>query len=613
MIKTFGRILAILSRKEKTFLALLGILRSATSLIDLAAIALLAAAVAVAVGAEENTTQFFGLALPDLEAPPLLLVSTFLFITKTLLGLFLTRISLRYLASLETHHSGQIARKVFSGNLSSFRRFSRQDIEWGVLRSTENLLSGFLGQTIQLVSEFTLGVSIMVLFFATDSTSASLVLVYLVLFATLFHMLTGARIRRAGEAFSTQTVRFMSMLSDMVSAYREMVVVDATESYLQKLHFARRKVAFARASDQFLASIPRLVIEAGLIIGALLFVSAALLTDNRTIDYVSLTVFLAGSLRMMAAVLPLQRSVSSMLFLKNPSEAALDFLENLEKFPEPHHKGTSSQPNKSFGSDNSGPLEIVLSSISFRYPDASARVLDTVSFRISPGSLVALVGPSGSGKSTLADLIIGLQRPTEGSILVDGIEPWRFRHASPGLLGYVPQRPGIVGGSIIANVALGVPEEEIDLEKARASLETANLLDFVDTLDGGIHASIGKHNDSLSGGQLQRLGIARALYFSPKFLILDEATSALDAETESSITRTLLDIKRVCTVLVIAHRLSTIQDADDILVIENGRLTGQGSFLKLKESNLLFREFVRLSELKTSREPGAQFFDGAPA
>lgn len=599
MVKTFLRILAILSGREKTTLAFFAALRSATSLIDLSAIALLALAVAVGTGGDEPEILTFP--LPDIEAAPLALLSAFLFISKTFLGLFLARASARYLASLESHHSEQIARKIFSGNLSMFRRFSRQDIEWGALRSTENLLSGFLGQSLQLVSELTLALLIVILFFATDPTSASLVLGYLALFGTVFHLLTGARIRRAGEAFSIQTVRFMNILSDMMATYREMVVLNATESYLQKLRSARRTVAFARASDQFLSAIPRLVVEAGLIIGALVFVAVELGGGGRTTDYASLTIFLAGSFRMMSAVLPLQRSLSAMIFLKEPSATALDFLENLEEVPNSQHTPEGLSVDGPVPRASERPLEVVLSDASFAYPEDGEMVLDSISFKLRPGTLVALVGPSGAGKSTLADLLIGLQQPSRGSVSVEGMESWKFRQAAPGLLGYVPQRPGIVGGSIVANVALGVSEEEIDLDKVEASLERANLLHVVEALDGGLRASIGKHNDSLSGGQLQRLGIARALYFSPRFLVLDEATSALDAETESSITRTLLEIKQECTVLVIAHRLSTVQDADNILVIESGRLTGQGSFLNLKKSNPLFREFIRLSELKTSR------------
>ena len=609
LIKTFRRILAILSAREKIALASFGVLRSAASLIDLGAIAILAMAVAVGTGGK--SPQIFGISLLEFDVGLLLVVSTLLFVSKTFLGLFLTRASLRYLASLEARHSENIARKIFGGGLLSFRRFSRQDIEWGVLRSTENLLSGFLGQCLQFVSELTLAMSIVVLFFVTDPTSASLVLGYLVFFGVVFHLLTGPRIRRAGEAFSNQTVQFMRLLSDMATAYREMVVLGATENYLQKLRHSRESVAFARASDQFLAAIPRLVVEAGLIVGALIFVSVELVGENRTTDFVSLTVFLAGSFRMMSAVLPLQRSVSSMIFLREPSATALDFLENLEELPKPQLEAETFQVDGAAEMDGTGPLEVMLTNVSFSFPDGDSKVVDAVSFRIVPGSLVAIVGPSGSGKSTLADLIIGLQRTTEGSVLVDGIEPWKFRQEYPGLLGYVPQRPGIVGGSILANVALGVSDEEVDLEKVRDSLKRAELLDVVEKLDGGIHASIGKHNDSLSGGQLQRLGIARALYFSPRFLVLDEATSALDAETESSIAHTLAAIKDDCSVLVIAHRLSTIQDADNILVLQNGRLFGQGTFFDLNATNSLFREFVRLSELKTSRGSDLPFGDGS--
>jgi len=204
------------------------------------------------------------------------------------------------------------------------------------------------------------------------------------------------------------------------------------------------------------------------------------------------------------------------------------------------------------------------------------------------------VGPSGAGKTTLVDLLLGLHNPDTGSVAIDGIDPRVLREESPGLLSYVPQRPGLVSGSIAQNVALGVPSPEIDEVAVLQALEKAQLGELITTIPGGIHASLGSHADSLSGGQIQRLGLARALYTNPRLIILDEATSALDAATEASIAHAIQSLGSATTVIVIAHRLSTIQHADTVFVMDNAHVVASGTFKEIRKKVPMIEEYVRL-------------------
>jgi ATP-binding cassette subfamily C protein len=151
-----------------------------------------------------------------------------------------------------------------------------------------------------------------------------------------------------------------------------------------------------------------------------------------------------------------------------------------------------------------------------------------------------------------------------------------------------------VSGSLANNVALGVPADEIDDDGVREALRKAQLLDFVDTLPEGIHSSLGPHSDSLSGGQIQRLGFARALYTNPRLIILDEATSALDAATEASVASSIKNVGGETTVIVIAHRLSTIQDADQVHVMDGGKIIASGTFSEIRKAVPMVEEYVQL-------------------
>jgi ATP-binding cassette subfamily C protein len=161
-------------------------------------------------------------------------------------------------------------------------------------------------------------------------------------------------------------------------------------------------------------------------------------------------------------------------------------------------------------------------------------------------------------------------------------------------MAYVPQKPGLVSGSIAQNVALGVPSDEWDEAAIWSALERAQLAAVVGAMEDTIHSSLGAHSDGLSGGQIQRLGLARALYTNPSLIILDEATSALDAATEASIAAAIQALGKDTTVIVIAHRLSTIQHADQVHVMDEGKILASGTFKEVRKAVPMIEEYVKL-------------------
>lgn len=215
---------------------------------------------------------------------------------------------------------------------------------------------------------------------------------------------------------------------------------------------------------------------------------------------------------------------------------------------------------------------IEVSNMSYKYPGARDFSFNDISLAIPRNSSVAFVGESGAGKTTLADIILGLLKPTEGTVFVDGKDIFSDVREWQKKIGYIPQTINLLDDSIRRNIAFGIPDSEIDDIKVWKALEAAQLKSFAEQLPDGLNTSIGERGARLSGGQRQRIGIARALYCEPEVLIFDEATSSLDGETENEVMKAITDIKGKKTIIIIAHRLSTIQSCDTIFEFQSGKL-----------------------------------------
>ena len=226
--------------------------------------------------------------------------------------------------------------------------------------------------------------------------------------------------------------------------------------------------------------------------------------------------------------------------------------------------------------------------VHFEYNDGDSLVLDQVTFSIKKGEVVAMVGPSGSGKSTIADLIPRFYDVTTGSIRIDGYDLRKATLASiRGNMGIVTQEVILFNDTIKNNIAYAQPNVSDDAIKQAA--EAANALDFIEKSPEGFNTLIGERGVNLSGGQKQRLAIARALLKNPPILILDEATSALDTESEKKVQNAIENLMKDRTALVIAHRLSTVQNADKIIVINEGHVVEIGTHNQLYENDGLYR------------------------
>lgn len=241
--------------------------------------------------------------------------------------------------------------------------------------------------------------------------------------------------------------------------------------------------------------------------------------------------------------------------------------------------------------------ELTFKNVSFHYPESPNYVLHNISFTVKKGEVLAFIGPMGSGKSTLINLIPRLYDPSEGEILMNGINIKEYeKNSLYNKIGYVSQKSVLFKGTILSNIDFGHQHEAIDIERIKKAVQISCSTDFIENMENQYHAEVAQGGTNFSGGQKQRLSIARAIYKSPEFYIFDDSFSALDYKTERLLKEELKKATKEATKLIVSQRINTVMYADKIIVLNEGEIVGQGTHKELLKCCAVYRE-IALSQL----------------
>ncbi len=354
------------------------------------------------------------------------------------------------------------------------------------------------------------------------------------------------------------------------SGIKEIKVMNREKFFSKQYESAFQESVRASKNHNIATMLPKHIIEP-ICICSLLAVMCIQIKFGKNVNaFIStLAVFAAAAMRMLPSFNRLTEYISIILYNKTSVENVFADLKEAEELIKKKKSQRESGEKLLFS------REIQVKNLTFSYPNSGKKIFESACLTVAKNKSIAFVGSSGSGKTTLADIIIGLLKPTEGNVYVDGKDVFLYLDAWHNTIGYIPQTIYLMDDTIRANVVFGIPEESVDDEKVWKALERAELADFVRSLDKGIYTGVGDRGVMLSGGQRQRIGIARALYKEPEVLILDEATSALDNETEMAVMQSIESLHGQTTLIIIAHRLSTIQNCDEVYSVEDGKIVRQ--------------------------------------
>jgi ABC-type multidrug transport system fused ATPase/permease subunit len=498
-------------------------------------------------------------------------------ISRTLLSVYFSRRTMFFLSRRGANISSDLVSKLLNQTYLEVNSRSTQQtifaLTSGVTVLTLVVLAGF----VSLLSDISLLIVLTLGLIFVDFQLAIITFMLFVGIALLLYVALHKRIQTLGNLQASLGIRVNEDISEVITSLRENTVRGRKPFYVKEISNGQVNLAAVQAELSFMPNISKYVIEASLVLGTLIVCAIQFKLQDATHAVGTLSIFLAAGSRIAPATLRIQQSA---LAFKNaggnaaPTIELIRSLENTSTLPAPERE-VDFRYQGFVGS-------VLLSGVDVVYPNSSKKALRNVSLEVKQGETIAVVGPSGAGKTTLADVILGVLTPTSGFIQLSGLPPASSISKWPGAIAYVPQDVAISNKTLRENITLGFSDSEINESLLNRAIDVSQLRDWIDSLPEGVDTQAGERGMKISGGQRQRLGIARALYTKPKLLVLDEATSALDGQTEVDISTSIQSLKGEVTVILIAHRLSTVLHADRIFYVDNGEIIASGTFDELR-------------------------------
>lgn len=565
------RLLALLDGRDKAMIVVSLVIRLILVALDILGLALVGIAVSlvsgVAISPESTTGQVINL-LSDSGLNNVYAIFAFtallFFIAKAALSLGLNKFVLERVAKIESKQASELFTRISAGNLDLLFGVTKADLSIGLINSFDMSVSKLTMSISIIFGELVLVVGVSTYLALINIKLFSILGLYLLLLAIILHLVVAKNTKRASQQIQTATIETNKSIFSLYDNFRQVKSLGVSTTFVARFKRTRAAISDGTARMSQLAVLPRYISEIGVMFGFALVILQRSVSGGETVSAATIALFIAGGFRILASLLPLQGALALLKQISGSSNLAIELNKTYEAVPAPP-KGVEAERV-------GGPVDLVVSDLRYRYPGAEREALGPISFALKPGDYVALIGPSGSGKSTLADLILGLRKPSKGRVTIGALDVEEFVRKNPRAVAYVPQRCSMLEGTLAYNVCLIAEPTPAELDRVLRALELVGMADWVGQLDLGLHTQISEDSRGLSGGQIQRIGLARALYEQPRLLILDESTSALDAESESVVLETLKRMKGNTTIIAIAHRGNVVAEADYKLELRLGKV-----------------------------------------
>ena len=504
-----------------------------------------------------------------------------IFMLKSLLSLFLSWKLYALLVKCANTVSDTFLNNFLNTPFIWVRKLDNQKLPFTFMEGINAFSIGVLGNLILLVADFAM---ILVLLFGL----ANLNLVATILITALFGMLSyllmlfiAPKIRGTGDLGTILSNQGRNSILDIKELFQEFPDRNRSKYFELKARKIRSESAENYAREQWFIALPKNLMETAGIVGIFFILLLASILGPTSSNVGLVTAFLAATSRIIPALLRIQANWLSINRNIGYVNEAMPILRRI---------GESTGEISRFGSVERGVYkrnqrsgELLFREVAFSYPDSEVDILENICFKVIAGEKIAIVGDSGSGKTTLSNLILGLLEPTSGEVeygLTDNSLPTKSFSET----GYLPQRPYIFSGSILENVCLTNDQSIVDDESYIKAIKQSKISSFIENLPQGDQTVIGSGGIPLSGGESQRIALARVLYLNPPIIVLDEPTSSLDSDADAFVSNMLTSKDFKNTVFIVAHKYNTVRKVDRIIYLENGKILGFGNWDEIMHS-----------------------------
>ncbi|MDA9893056.1 ABC transporter ATP-binding protein/permease [Flavobacteriaceae bacterium] len=488
-------------------------------------------------------------------------VIVFIYFFKSLFLILITHKQNRFLSNITTYISNRL-----------FESYLNQEYSFHLKRNTSELikniqveiyyLHAYLLSLITFIIEGGLVIAVLSTLIYIEPFGALSIGVFYGFLSLIFLQFTKRKLKIWGDLRQELDADVSKIALEGLGGVKDLIILGKVQFFINQYSSKNYFKARLNANQATVSQIPRFYLELISIIGLVSFI-ILMVNQGKDVNQLItiLGVFVAATFRMIPS---LNRIISSAQSLKYSKPSVVMIYKEINSLGFLNNKKNSKEK---FEFKN----KIEFKNVSFGF-NKNQNIIKDIDLKINKGATLGIIGESGSGKSTFVDLLIGLHKPTSGSILIDEKSEIQLKQSWRNNIGYVSQSIYLMDNSILNNIALGVSEDMIDRERINQLIKDVQLEKFVANLKLGIETKVGERGVQLSGGQRQRIGLARALYNNPDILILDEATSALDTETEIEVMTSINNLKGKKTIIIIAHRKSTLEKCDFIYEITNSRI-----------------------------------------
>lgn len=501
----------------------------------------------------------------------LLIVVILVFIIKNTYLLFLAYVQARFVNNNQ-HRAGSYMLEEYLNRPYEFYLDADIPTIFRILDGDIPKVFQLLFSLIRMVTELVVAACLFIIVLVIDVKMTLIIMVMLIVMTLIIVKILKPVLNRIGKENQEIQSKAGRWRTKAVYGIKDVKVLGREHFFASFYEKHTRRGTELNIKYTVLNSTPRIIIETTCISGVLIYLAICIAIGENVTELLSpITAIAVAAIRLMPSMNRINTYLTDIAFY----EPSLDYVYEHVDFSKYKEIGkyVSNPP------ENPEPVvintDIILKDITYAYPNTEKKILDHANIVIPYGKSIGVVGPSGAGKSTVIDIFLGLLRAQEGSIVCGGRNVLDNYPSWLNNIGYIPQSIYLSDDTIRDNIAFGVARDEIDDARIWEVLEEAQMKKFVEALPDGLDTSTGDRGVRISGGERQRIGIARALYNNPDILVFDEATSALDNTTEAAVMEAINSFHGRKTLVIIAHRLNTIEKCDIIYRVENGKIVEQ--------------------------------------